>query len=140
MFATDIVSSRLDYCNSPFLNIALKGIMKCHRVQNCMVNVVTRFLVSLTRCHFLNHCIGSLSEIALFLRSAQFPIKHFHPSKLHIHIYCSLLQNSPDSFDHLVLIHVSFRVLRQTSVLELYQMSHQLRRTHSLLKLNRQDK
>ena len=36
------VRSRLDYCYSIFLNIALKDIMKYHHVHNCLVRVVTR--------------------------------------------------------------------------------------------------
>ena len=33
--ATAVVSSRLDYCNSLYHNIALKDIMKVQHVQNC---------------------------------------------------------------------------------------------------------
>ena len=40
--ATAIVSSRLDYCNSLYNNIALKDILKVHRVQNCLARVITR--------------------------------------------------------------------------------------------------
>ena len=54
--------------------------------------------------NFLNHCIGSLSDIALFLRSVQLPIKRFNPSNQHIYIHCSLLQDRPDSFDPLVYL------------------------------------
>ena len=68
-------------------------------------------LISLTQYHFSNHCIGSLSDIALFLRSAQLPIKYFHPSNQHVYIQCSLLQDIPDSFDHIVLIYFLFPVL-----------------------------
>ena len=59
-----------------------------------MCKIVWQVLVSLTQHHFLNHCIGSLSDIALFLRSVQLPIKHFHPGNQHIYIYCSRLQMS----------------------------------------------
>ena len=61
---------------------------------------------SLTQYHFLNHCIGSLSDIALFLTFVQLPIKHFHPNNQHTYIHRSLLQDSPGSFDH--LIHLFF--------------------------------
>ena len=67
--------------------------------------------MSLTKYHFLHHCIGSLSDIALFLRSVQLLIKHFHPSNQHIYIHCSLLQDSPDSFDHLIPVYILFPVL-----------------------------
>ncbi|MEG7525511.1 MAG: hypothetical protein M3H12_20910, partial [Chromatiales bacterium] len=40
--ATVLVSSRLDYCNSPLYNIASKDITKLQRVQNCLARVVTR--------------------------------------------------------------------------------------------------
>ena len=36
-----------------------------------------------------------LSNIALFFRSAQLPIKHFYQSNQHIYIHCSLLQDNP---------------------------------------------
>ena len=39
--ATSLVSSRLDYCNSLYHNIALKD-MKLQRVQNCLSWVVTK--------------------------------------------------------------------------------------------------
>ena len=47
-------------------------------------------------------------------------------------IHCCLLQDSPDSFNHLILIYFLFPVLRQMSVLELFQLQHQLCGTHSL--------
>ena len=96
---------------------------------------VSSFL-SLSTTSYLNHCIGSLSDIALFLRSVQLPIKHFHPSKKHIYIHCSLLQDSPDSFDHLILIYFLFPVLRQILELEHFQLLHRLCGTHSLLVLS----
>ena len=40
--ATALVTSRLDYCNSLFHNIAIKDITKLQRVQNCLARVVTR--------------------------------------------------------------------------------------------------
>ena len=40
--ATSFVSSRLDYCNSLYHNIALKDVMKLQRVQNCLSRVVTK--------------------------------------------------------------------------------------------------
>ena len=36
------LSSRLDYCNSLYHNIALKDILKLQRVHNCLAGVVTR--------------------------------------------------------------------------------------------------
>ena len=41
-FATALVSSRLDYCNSLYHNIDLKDILKLQHVQNCLARVVTR--------------------------------------------------------------------------------------------------
>ena len=51
-----------------------------------------------------NHCIGSLSDIALFLRSAQIPTKHSHPSNQHICNHRSLLIDSLDRYCHLIII------------------------------------
>ena len=39
--ATALVSSRLDYCNSLYHNIALKDISKLQHVQHCLARVVT---------------------------------------------------------------------------------------------------
>ena len=86
--ATALVSSRLDY--SFYHNIALHDILKFRCVQNCLAKLPD-LLVYLTQCNFLNNRIGSLSDITLFLRSVQLPIKHFHPSNQHICIPCSLL-------------------------------------------------
>ena len=41
-FATALVSSILDYCNSLLHNTANKDIAKLQRVQNCLARVVTR--------------------------------------------------------------------------------------------------
>ena len=92
-------------------------------------SVLPGLLVPLTQCHFFNQCIG-------FSRSA--PLKHFHPSNQHIYIKCSHLQDSPGSFDHLVLINFSFSVLRHPSELELSQLPHKLCEIHFLLALSRQ--
>ena len=40
--ATALISSRLDYCNSIYHNVALKDILKLQHVQNCLTRVVTR--------------------------------------------------------------------------------------------------
>ena len=40
--ATVLVSSRLDYCNFLYHNIALKDILKLQCVQNCLARVVTQ--------------------------------------------------------------------------------------------------
>ena len=94
-------------------------------------------LLSFSRAyHFLNHCIGSLSDIALLLRSVQLPIKHFHQSYQRINFHCSHLQDSPYSFDHLIVIYLVFAVLRQMSELELFQLLHRLCGTHFLLVLS----
>ena len=119
--ATNIVSSRLDYCNSLYHNIAFKYILKLQRVHNCLAMVIT--IVSLTQRHFLNHCIGSLSDIVLVVRSVQLLSKQFHPSNQHIYIHCSLLQDSPDSFDHTTIINFLFPVLRQLLELELFPVA-----------------
>ena len=84
-----LVSSRLDY--SLYHNIALHDILKLQCGQNCLAKLPDLF-VYLTQCNFLNSGFGSFSDIALFLRSVQLPIKHFHPSNQHICITCSLLQ------------------------------------------------
>ena len=121
---TALDSSRLDYCNSLYHNIALNDILKLQRVQNCLARVVTRsprFSHSaplLKSFHWL--------PVELFL-------KIFHPSNQHIYIHCSLLQDSPGNFDHLILIYFLFPVLRQMSELELFPLLHRLCGTHSLL-------
>ena len=134
--AIAVVRSRLDYCNSLYHNIALMDISKLQRVQKWFgKGSYPMSLCPLTQYH-LNHCIGSLSDIALFLRSVQLPTKHFYPSNLRIYIHCSLLQDSPSSFNHLILIYFLFPVLRQMSELELFQLLHRRCGTHSLLVLN----
>ena len=40
--ATALASTRLDYCNSLYYDIALKDILKRQRVQNCLARVVIR--------------------------------------------------------------------------------------------------
>ena len=42
--------------------------------------------------------------------------KHLRSSNKHIYIRCSLLQDSLDSFDHLILIYLLFPLLRQINV------------------------
>ena len=86
--ATALVSGRLDY--SLYHNIALHDTLKLQCVQH-FVATLPDLLVYLTQCNFLNNRFGSLSDIALFLRSVQLLIKHFHPSNQHICIPCSLL-------------------------------------------------
>ena len=88
----------------PFIIILLSRHLKTSKCAKLFGKGSYRFLVSLIQ-YFLNHCTGSLSNIALFLRSVQFPNKHFHPSNQHIYIHCSLLQDRPDSFNHLILIY-----------------------------------
>ena len=85
--APTLVSSRLDYCNPLYHNIALRDILRLQRAQNILARVVTRSPRSLSQYHFLNHCSGCLSDIALSLRSVQLSIKHFHPSNQHIYIH-----------------------------------------------------
>ena len=86
--ATALVSNILDYCNFRFHNIALKDILKLQHVQHCLLRVVTQSPCFSHSDHFLNRCIGYLSDITLFLRFAQL---HFHPSSQHIYMHCSLL-------------------------------------------------
>ena len=133
--ATARVSSKLDYCNSFYHNISLNDILKLQPVQNCLARVITHSSCFSHSAPFL-YCIGSLSNIALFLRSVQLPIKYFHPSNQHIFIHCSLLQDSPDSFDHLILIYFMFLVLIQMSEIELFRLLPRLCGTHSLLVLS----
>ena len=57
--AVALVSSKLDYCNSLFHNIAEKDIARSQRVQNCLAGVVTkaprfsRVLPILNQLHWL---------------------------------------------------------------------------------------
>ena len=119
--ATALFSSMLVYYNDIYHNIALKDILKFEK--NLWQELVPVLLVSLTHYHFLNHYIGSLPDIALFFRSVQLPINEFHPSNQHIYIHCALLQDSPDSFDILILIYFLFQVLRQMEQ-EFFQLLH----------------
>ena len=94
IIATALVSSRLDYCNSLYHNIAPKDILKLQHVQNCLVRVVTQ------STHFFH-------SLPLIKSLHWLPVRyhmHFHPSNQHIYNHCSLLQDSPDSFDHLILV------------------------------------
>ena len=58
--ATVHISSRLDYCNSLYHNIAIKDILKLQRLQHVLPRVDTR---SPRFSHTLQHCIGSLTFI-----------------------------------------------------------------------------
>ena len=49
-------------------------------------------------------------------------------SNQHIYNHCSRLQDSPDSFEHLVITHCPFPVFRQTSKLEVSQLPKSLPR------------
>ena len=122
------------YCNTLHIHIIIirmcvRAYVRTHLCTYVHVRMFVRgrvrVSVSLTYYHFLDHCIGSLSDIALLLRYAQLSIKHFHPSNQQINIQCSLLQDSPDSFDHLILTYVLFPALRQILELEFFQL-HQL--------------
>ena len=52
-------------------------------------------------------------------------------TNLHIYIQCSLQQDSPDSFSHLVPIYFLFLELKQTLELKLFWFPHQLCGIHS---------
>ena len=104
--AIALVSSRLDYCL--YHNIAHKDILKLQRVQNCLARVVTR-------SPRFSHSVPALKSLhwlpvryRILLRSVQLRIKYFHPSNQHIYIHCSLQQNSPRSFDNLIIIYFFF--------------------------------
>ena len=60
-----------------------------------------------------------------------------HASNQHIYIHCSLLLDSPGSFDHHILIYFLFPMLSEKSKLELFQLLHRLYGIHSLLVLSR---
>ena len=57
--AVALVSSKLDYCNSPFHNMPEKDIARLQHVQNCLARVITkaprlsRFVPNLKRLHWL---------------------------------------------------------------------------------------
>ena len=42
IIATNLVSSKLDYCNFLYKNITINDILKGQRVQNCLARVITR--------------------------------------------------------------------------------------------------
>ena len=128
--ATSLVSSRLDYCNSLYHNIALKDIMKFQHVQNCLSRVVTklpRFSHSVPLLKSL-HWLPIRHRIIFKICT----IKHFHPGNRHIYIRCSLPQERLGSFDHLLRIYFLFPELRQVLELELSQLQHLLCGTHYL--------
>ena len=55
-----------------------------------------------------------LFNIILLLRSLLLPLRHFCLSNRYIYIHCSLLQESLDSCEHLVLIYIMFQELIQS--------------------------
>ena len=55
--ACPLVSSRLDYCNFLLHGVAVRGMLKLQRVQNCLARLVTRagrFAPSMPLCHPLH--------------------------------------------------------------------------------------
>ena len=100
-------------CNSLYRDFALKDILKLQRAQYCLARVITR-------SHRFSHLAPLLKSLhwlparyRIIFKSFALPIKHFHPNNQLIYIHCSLLQDSTDSFDHLILIYALFLVLRQ---------------------------
>ena len=107
-----LVSSRFDYCNSLYHNIALKEILKLQREQNCMARVVTRspgfshsapLLKSLHWLPVRCHIIFKICTVTCQALSSK--------QLAYLYIHSSLLQDSPDSFDHLIIIYFWFPVL-----------------------------
>ena len=78
------------------------------------------------------------SNIILFLRFVLFIYKHFHLEATCIIIHWSVLQESLDNFDHLVLIYFLFPELKQTLELWISWVLHQLFGIHSSLVLGQQ--
>ena len=97
-----------------FFNIALKDILKLQCVQNCLASVVTRS----PRLSYSVPLLRSLApnDITLFVFIKMCTITYQAlSSKQPAYIHCSLLQDGPDSFNHLILIYFLFLlpVLRQ---------------------------
>ena len=135
--ATALVSSRLDYCNSLYHNIALEDFLKFQRMQNCLARVVTRsprfsHSLSLKSMHWLSLRNRIIFQICAIIYQA---LSYKQPAYLY-YIHCSLLENSIDNFDHLIITYLLFPVLRQMSELEIVQLLHLLCGTHSLLVLS----
>ena len=123
--ATALVSSRLDYCNSLYHNTLYCSpghpeTSTCAKLFDKGSYTVSSFL---SHYHFLHHCIGSLSDIALFFKICTLT-------------YQVLSSKQTVSFDHLILIYFLFPVLTQMSELELFQLLQRLSRTRSLLLLS----
>ena len=134
--ATALVSSRLDYCNSLYRNIALKDIWKLQYMQNCLARVITR-------SPHISHSLPLLKSLhwlpvryCIIFKMCTITYQALSSKHQHIYIHCSLLQDSPDIFNHLILIYFLFPVLRQMSELELFQLMHRLCGTNSLLVLS----
>ena len=123
--ATALVSSRHDYYNSLYHNIALKYILKFQCVQNCLARVVTqspRFshtVPLLKSLHWLpvrNCIIFKICIITYQALSSKQPV--------HLHSLLTPARDSPDSFYLIILIYFSFPVLRRMSQLELLHLLH----------------
>ena len=96
-----LVSSRLDYCNSLYYNIALKEVLKLQRVLNCSVRVVTRsprFSHSVPLLKLL-HWLPVRHRIIFKICTITYQALSKQPAYLHPLLI--------DSFDHLILIHLS---------------------------------
>ena len=76
--ATALVSRRLDYWNSLYHYIFIKGITKLQRVQNCLTRVLL--------CRFYNLCIGFLYHIISY-HIISYHIISYHIISYHIISY-----------------------------------------------------
>ena len=86
-----------------------KDILKLQRVQNCLARVVTQ------SPHFC-HSAPLLKSLHLYCTTTYQALS----SKQPVYLHSQLLQNSPDSFDHLIVIYFLFLMLRQMSELEFF--------------------
>ena len=89
--ASALVTSRLDYCNSLFHNVAIKDIIKLLCFKHCLARVVTRsprFIYSKSPIRLY---IGFLSDIVSSLISVSLLTRLSYVSSDRVYILCLLL-------------------------------------------------
>ena len=74
--ATSLIHSKVDYCNSLFLNLPRSQLDRLQFILNSAARAVLKLLNSLVFHPFSNHYIGSKSTNAFTTKFSQLPTKH----------------------------------------------------------------